>query len=158
MTSSITTAAVLETLELNFSYYRIPTKEQLRGILERSHRRIDMTIKGHQSMTHKVDPHTWQDATTEFTRALEPLIEAEKLAAVLLQFPFSFHYTPENRQYLDRLIRQMHMVPLVVEFRNAEWLNKRVFDALREREVGFCSVDAPRLKGLPSPLDIVTSP
>jgi uncharacterized protein YecE (DUF72 family) len=88
---------------------------------------------------------------------VEPLLEARRLAAVLLQFPFSFHYTPENRRYLDHLIREIHSLPLVVEFRNMEWQNKRVLDSLRERSVGFCSVDTPPLRGLPAPLDVVTS-
>ena len=97
----------------------------------------------------RIVPHLWfQDS----------LAEAGRLTAVLFQFPFSFHYTPENRRYLDRLLAELHELPRVVEFRNAEWLNTRVFDALRERGVGFCSVDAPQLKGLPASVDIVTSP
>lgn len=108
-------------------------------------------------MTHKIDPHSWKSSAGEYAAALKPLAESDRLAAVLLQFPYSFHYLPENRQYLDRLIQEIHELPLVVEFRNTEWLNKRVFDALRERNVGFCSVDTPRLRGLPAPLDIVTS-
>lgn len=145
------------TLELNFSYYKMPTRDQLASMVERSEKKISMSIKAHESMTHKIDPNSWREAVREFSHALGPLVSTEKLAAVLLQFPYSFHYTPENRQYLDLLTREMHEFPLVVEFRNSEWINKRVMDALKERNAGFCSVDAPRLKGLPSPVDIVTS-
>jgi uncharacterized protein YecE (DUF72 family) len=145
------------TVELNFSYYRIPTKTQLAGILSRSGGAMDFSIKAHESLTHKVDPRTWPDSLKAYRESLAPLLDAERLTAVLLQFPYSFHYTPENRQYMDRLLREMHGLPLVVEFRNAEWFNNRVFDALRERMVGFCSVDEPQLKGLPPAVDIVTS-
>ena len=145
------------TLELNFSYYKMPSAKQLSGILERSDQQLHISIKGHESMTHKVDSTTWRNSAKEFLIATEPLVIAKKLAAVLLQFPYSFHYTPENRRYLDLLLKEMASLPLVVEFRNSEWLNKRVFDALRKRSVGFCSVDTPRLRGLPAPTDVVTS-
>jgi uncharacterized protein YecE (DUF72 family) len=151
-------SAHFSTVELNFSYYRMPTQKQLSAILHKAGDALDFSIKAHESLTHKVDPAAWKDAAHAYRGALLPLLEAERLAAVLFQFPYSFHYTPENRQYLDRLLREMRELPAVVEFRNAEWLNNRVFDALRERNAGFCSVDAPQLKGLPPSLDIVTSP
>jgi uncharacterized protein YecE (DUF72 family) len=145
------------TVELNFSYYRMPSAGQMKRFLEKSGAGMDISLKAHRSMTHEVDSATWKESAGDFARSVEPLLEAQRLAAVLLQFPFSFHYTPENRQYLDRLIREIHLLPLVVEFRNMEWQNKRVLDSLRERSVGFCSVDTPPLRGLPAPLDVVTS-
>jgi uncharacterized protein YecE (DUF72 family) len=146
------------TVELNFSYYRMPTAQQLAGILSKSEGAVDFSIKAHESLTHKIVPATWKESAGAYRRSLDPLLAAGKLSAVLCQFPFSFHYTPENRHYLDTLIRELHELPLVVEFRNAEWLNNRVFDALRERNTAYCSVDEPQLKGLPPSLDIVTGP
>jgi len=145
------------TLELNFSYYRMPEKKQLAAILRRSEGRVDFSIKAHESLTHRIDAHSWRDAVKQYRGALDPLQEDEKLAAVLLQFPFSFHYTPENRRYLNALLEEMRELPLAVEFRNTEWVSKRVITALQERRVAFCSVDTPRLRGLPPPVDIVTS-
>lgn len=146
------------TLELNFSYYRLPEARQIAGLLERSGPAMDFSIKAHESLTHRVDPASWKDVLLAYRRGIEPLAESGRLAAVLLQFPFSFHYTPDNRRYLDRLLAEMKGLPLAVEFRTAEWQNNRVFDALRKRSVAVCSVDEPRLKGLPPPLDIVTAP
>ena len=145
------------TVELNFSYYRMPSARQLAGIKERAGSLLDFSIKAHESLTHKIDHASWKDSARAFRAALAPLLEADRLSAVLLQFPFSFHYQPENRRYLDRLLAEMQGLPLVAEFRGADWLNNRVFDALRERGVGYCSVDAPQLKGLPPSLDVVTS-
>lgn len=145
------------TVELNFSYYRMPTVSQLSSILKRSEGRLDFSIKAHESITHKIDAASWKDSVKAYTASLKPLRDAERLVAVLLQFPYSFHYMPESRRYLDQLLSEMTELPLVVEFRNAEWLNNRVFDALRKRSVGYCSVDEPQLKGLPPSLDIVTS-
>jgi uncharacterized protein YecE (DUF72 family) len=45
-----------------------------------------------------------------------------------------------------------------VEFRNHDWYNNRVFDALRERRVTLAAVDLPDLAGLPPAMDLVTAP
>lgn len=150
--------SLFSTVELNFSYYRIPGEKQTAGILARGGGELDFSIKAHESLTHRVDPETWRDSLRAYRAGIVPLAESGRLAAVLLQFPYSFHYTPANRRYLDALLGEMSGLPLAVEFRIAEWHNNRVFDALRKRGVAFCSVDEPALKGLPPPLDIVTAP
>ena len=75
---------------------------------------------------------------------------------MLLEFPFSFHYRDEERRYLDKVLKALAAFPLVVEFRGADWYNARVIDGLKERRVGLCSVDVPRLEGLPPLSDLVT--
>jgi uncharacterized protein YecE (DUF72 family) len=145
------------TVELNFSYYKIPNKQQMINILYYSRNKIDFAIKAHGSMTHNIDPATWKDTIKQYQTGIEPLCDDDKLNAILFQFPYSFDYNQDNRFYLDKLINEMKSFPLVVEFRNSRWMSQRVFDALQKRGVGFCSIDAPRLKGLPPGLDIVTS-
>ena len=152
-----TYAAHFSTVELNFSYYKIPREEQLEGMLERGGPRLDFSIKAHESLTHKVDPTSWKDAVAQYRRSLGPLLRSGRLVAVLLQFPYSFHYDADRRKYLDSLLRELDGLPLVVEFRNAGWHTPRVLEALRERNVGFCATDMPDLKGLPEPGEGVTS-
>jgi uncharacterized protein YecE (DUF72 family) len=48
-------------------------------------------------------------------------------------------------------------VPSVVEFRNAEWINTRVIEGLRNRGAALAFLDMPDLKGLPSDIDVATS-
>ncbi|SHJ14694.1 DUF72 domain-containing protein [Desulfofundulus thermosubterraneus] len=55
--------------------------------------------------------------TRRFVYALEPLLSAGKLGAVLLQFPYSLHNTQENRCYLARLNTLKFIVPVAVELR-----------------------------------------
>lgn len=145
------------TVELNFSYYGMPKAGQLRELLGRTRRPIDFSIKAHQSLTHKIDPASWEESVGQFRRGIAPLVEAGRLVAVLLSFPYSFHYREDERRYLARLLAGLGGLPLVVEFRNAEWSNARVLEGLRERGVGLCSVDLPRLEGLPPVSDLVTS-
>lgn len=146
-----------DTLELNFSYYRMPTAEQLRNMAQQTGKHLDFSIKANEAMTHRVDETTWETTVKDYLTAIEPLRRDDRLASVLLQFPFAFSYTVDNRRYLDRLLRAMNGTPVVVEFRNAGWINDRVFDALRERKAGMCIIDVPRLKGLPPSVDVVTS-
>lgn len=148
---------VFDTLELNFSYYGMPKPERLSDMLARTRRPIDFSIKAHQSLTHRIDPGTWKASAAEFAAAIAPLAEAGRLCAVLFEFPYSFHYGADERRYLDCAMREFASFPVVVEFRNPDWLSARVIEGLKERRVGLCSLDLPRIEGLPPTSDLVTS-
>jgi uncharacterized protein YecE (DUF72 family) len=53
--------------------------------------------------------------------------------------------------YLRNFRDRLRDLPIVVEFRNAQWLNDKPFAFLREHKLGFRCVDEPRLKGLLPP-------
>ncbi|HOV62364.1 MAG TPA: DUF72 domain-containing protein [Spirochaetia bacterium] len=150
-------ASQFRTVELNFTYYKMPTEKQLADMLKRSCGNLDFSIKAHESMTHTIDPASWKDSAKAFKEALVPLQRADRLGTVLLQFPQSFHYEPDRRRYLDSLLKEMHGLPLAVEFRNAGWQNPRVFEALRERNVALSSIDMPDIPSAPPSTDVVTS-
>lgn len=145
------------TVELNFSYYRMPEATQL-AVMHQSAPALRFSIKAHQSMTHQIEAHRWREQSALFYRALEPLLKAAVLDAVLLQFPYSFHYETENRRYLDALVQNLSGLPLAVEFRSARWYNNRTLDALRERSIAFVSLDLPAVEGNPPMMDVPTSP
>jgi uncharacterized protein YecE (DUF72 family) len=144
-------------VELNFSYYRMPTAGQL-GEIARQAPSLQFAIKAHESLTHKIEPASWRDSARSYLEALEPLRQDDRLAAVLLQFPYAFHYEVDRRRYLNDVLAALAGVPLAVEFRCSDWYNNRVVDALRERKVAMASMDMPALKGLPPVMDVVTSP
>lgn len=54
--------------------------------------------------------------------AVEPLQEKGVLSSVLFQLPQSFHYTRNNRFYLEALLKEFDGFPTVVEFRHVEWI------------------------------------
>jgi uncharacterized protein YecE (DUF72 family) len=86
------------------------------------------------------------------------MLEAGRLEAVLFQFPHSFHYTKDNRIYLNSLLKFFKGVPLAVEFRTADWCTAKVFDGMRNLEIPLVSLDLPELPKLPPTMDIVTAP
>jgi uncharacterized protein YecE (DUF72 family) len=151
-------ATRFDTVELNFSYYRMPEARQLEAFTAKAGPGCLFSIKAHQSLTHEIDPASWPSALAEYRDALWPLVNTRRLGAVLFQFPSSFHYEPERRRYLDALLKEAEGLPLVVEFRNRDWYNNRVFDALRGRGVSLAAVDVPDLPGLPPAVDLVTAP
>lgn len=144
------------TVELNFSYYRMPTADQLRAMGE-VNSSLSFTLKAHQSLTHKIVPAEWRSEAQTFRRALEPLLKANTLKALLLQFPYSFHYEVEQRRYLDALLHYWEGLPLAVEFRHTQWYNNRTIEALRERQVALVALDLPNLTNLPPHIDVVTA-
>ncbi|NQV14071.1 DUF72 domain-containing protein [bacterium] len=138
--------------ELNFSYYRMPQEKQLEKYLEYP---LKYSIKGHKSLTH--DRIENKSARQDFARAVRILQEDDHLAAVLLQFPYSFAYTPPNRKYLFELLEDLTPLPLVVEFRHPIWIKESVFEWLKKRGWGISMLDSPQLSGGMPPFEKVTS-
>lgn len=142
------------TVELNVTYYRVPTKKIISGWVERTPDDFLFSVKAHRSLTHDREDMDFKG----FEEALDPLIQSGKLACVLAQFPHSFHPNQENRSYLSQLREGMADLPLVVEFRDAEWVSEETFSQLKTMSIGFCCVDEPPLKGLMPPISVATGP
>jgi uncharacterized protein YecE (DUF72 family) len=150
-------AGQFNALELNFSYYTIPTAKQLREMYGKTNGKIKFSIKGHQSFTHCIEIGKWKGAVKEFRTAIEPLIAGKVLSSVLLQFPQSFHYETETRQYLAALIAEFGGTPLAVEFRHNSWQTPQVYKGLQERDTALCVCDLPGISRLPAFNPLVTS-
>jgi len=105
-------------------------------------------------LTHAIDKSNYQNLIFEFRKAIDPLLYNNLLICVLFQFPESFHYDKNERLYLDKLLKEMSDIPVVVELRNTKWQNEQVYNSLRERKVGWCITDNPNLPNLPK-LDYV---
>jgi len=144
-------------LELNGTYYRMPSASQMRNMVDRSGGKVKFTIKAFKDMTHALDKSQYQQLVFEFRKALDPLLYNNLLLCVLFQFPESFHYDKHERLYLDMLLKEMSDVPIVVEMRNTKWQNEQVYNALRERKIGWCITDNPNLSNLPKLDYICTS-
>lgn len=149
-------AALFPTVELNFSYYRMPTASQFSRLHSQAPSLV-FSVKAHESLTHAVDPASWRESATAFCEAVRVFAESGNLGALLLQFPYSFHYEIDRRRYLDALLNELTGFPLAVEFRNSQWYNNRTIDALRKRNVALVSLDLPPIKGLPPLMDVITS-
>ena len=141
-------ATQFNALELNNTFYNMPTAERLLSFYERSEGRLNFSVKANRLLTHEIGTD-WQTVAKDFKAALEPLNEKERLSAVLFQLPESFHYTNDNRIYLAKLIAEFEGFPVMVEFRHKEWIRESVFEGLEKRKAGIVFCDMPQLKNLP---------
>lgn len=142
-------------VEINSSYYRIPPAAVFYHLQRKVPDHFKFAIKANQEITHVRDNN--QSILQEFKVSLQPLSDSGKLGCILAQFPYSFHYSKINQDYLCYLKEKIGDISLVVEFRNAYWVKEEVFDFLRKNEIGFCTVDQPSLEGLLPPLAETTS-
>jgi uncharacterized protein YecE (DUF72 family) len=150
-------AAMFPVVELNFTYYQMPKAQALGRMAEVTPDSFRFALKAHQSLTHEPGEDPVKDIAA-FRTGIDPLVRAGKLSAVLLQFPYSFHYVPESRRRLAALLEGLSGLPLAVEFRNAEWQKDSVYEGLRGRGVALAGVDEPDLPRLLKPSTEVTSP
>lgn len=142
-------------LELNSTFYALPRISSVEAMVSKTGEGFLFSVKAHQEMTHQRQSDTAVFAA--FVRVLQPFIDAGKLGCVLAQFPYSFGFSRHNQDYLELFRDRLQDLPLVVEFRNTEWLQPEVFDWLRSYNVGFCCVDEPQLPKLLPPIAEVTS-
>ena len=149
-------AANMDMVELNFSYYTQPRPQTLGKMVRDTREGFLFSIKAHKSLTHEVTSR-FEDDAQRFAEGIEPLIESHRLACILLQFPYSFHYTTDNRRYLDSLTKLWEILPLAIEFRNDEWQRPSVYRTLKDRNIGIVCVDLPSLPHLPRAEGTVTS-
>jgi uncharacterized protein YecE (DUF72 family) len=143
--------------ELNFSYYHQPEQRTLARMVHVTPDTFRFAIKGYKGLTHELSAGLQSEARV-FKDGIAPLVEAGRLASVVMQFPYSFHYTTQSRKYLDSLCREFEGYPTAVEFRNSEWQRDSVYKGLQSRHVALVNVDEPLLPGLPRPTAIVTAP
>ena len=138
-------AGYFDTIEVNSTFYRPAAPKTVDSWLRRVEHNANFrfTAKLYQRFTHK-RASAWTDAEVDEVRAgFDPLLESGRLGAVLIQFPWSFRRTDENREWLDDLTRTFGHYPLVLEVRHASWNTPGFFDALTQRGIGFVNIDQP---------------
>ncbi|HHW17563.1 MAG TPA: DUF72 domain-containing protein [Firmicutes bacterium] len=145
-------------VELDFTYYRQPDPATMRAMARKVPAGFRFTVKAHKTLTHEIpDGEELNKEAETFRQGVLPLIESDKLGCLLFQFPWSYRPSPENLDYIVSLKDKVPYAEIVVEFRNSQWANRDVYDALEQAGLGFCCVDEPDLKGLFPRVALVTS-
>ena len=147
-----------DTAEINSSFYHPPSPETARSWLKRIEHNPNFifTAKLYRTFTHERSKATNEDEKL-FREGVDPLMEAGKLGAVLVQFPWSFKNGIEERNYLHQLVARFSEYPLVVELRHESWNNPRMLQTLEDLGVGLCDIDQPLFSNSIKPSAEVTS-
>jgi uncharacterized protein YecE (DUF72 family) len=84
----------------------------------------------------------------EFRRGIDPLASADKLGALLAQFPPSFKDSPAAREYIARLLRAFADYRVAVELRHKSWSDQieSTLALLNEARAAWVQIDEPKFK------------
>ena len=95
-----------------------------------------------------VDPAVVDEAWQRFLSALEPLHQAGKLGAILLQFPPWFPISRARKDYILACAKRAAPRRVCVEFRNHTWMTpdnqRETLDFLAEHGLPYVCVDMPQ--------------
>lgn len=149
-----------DTIEVNSSFYRIPPethgKSWVRRVAENDDFRF--TVKLFRGFTHEKEAKATDDDAAAFRRFLDPLAEAGRLGALLIQYPWSFKASSEH---LDQLLKVSDLFadyPRVVEVRHSSLQSEEFLEILKSNDLGFANIDQPLFSDSVKPSAIVTGP
>ncbi|MEU8330551.1 DUF72 domain-containing protein [Micromonospora sp. NPDC048839] len=90
----------------------------------------------------------YEEVWTRFLSALDPLVEAGKLGALLFQFPPWFTIKRANKEYLLEVAKRCAPLRPAYEFRHASWFDgdnaDETLSFLREHDLPYVCVDMPQ--------------
>ncbi len=133
-------ASQFPTVEINYTFYRMPTPKLIAGWRAQVPPGFRFTLKAPKRITHdkRLRPAEVSSALDGFMTAAAEL--GPQRAAVLFQLPPNFKKdAPLLREFLSLLPPK---TTAAFEFRNASWLDDEVFDALRARNIALCIADS----------------
>jgi uncharacterized protein YecE (DUF72 family) len=151
-------ARMFSTTELNYTWYQMPNAQAVERMLDQVPPDFSFAAKLTRYLTHEIDESAWRGYVKAYREGMAPMMQSGQLAAILLQFPPSFHRVPKNRYYLAALLDMLDGLPIAVEFRHVSWATDSVYKAFEQRGVALVCVDAPAINELFPRLDIVTNP
>jgi uncharacterized protein YecE (DUF72 family) len=162
-----------DTVEVDSTYYRLPSESMVQGWAERTPDDFTMHIKAFGLMTRhpvklEVLPDDLRDAMPvdergrvdrpprelrgevfrRFLEALEPLRVAGKLGGILFQLPSYVVFKEHSFEYLEWAREQLGGDTMLVEFRHRSWLEEQnvaeTLSFLERIDAAYVTVDAPK--------------
>ncbi|HEY4412752.1 MAG TPA: DUF72 domain-containing protein [Gaiellaceae bacterium] len=166
-------AEYFDTVEVDSTYYRLPTESMVEGWAERTPPGFVMHVKAFGLMTRhpvklEVLPEDLRDEMPvdergrvdrpprelrgevfrRFLEALGPLRSAGKLGGILLQLPSYVVFNDRSFEYLEWAREQLGGDEMLVEFRHRSWLDDdnraETLSFLERIGATYVTVDAPK--------------
>lgn len=131
----------LPTVEINYTFYRMPTDRLLAGWSDLTPEHFRFTLKAPRRITHEARLRDCGDPTAAFCGAAGSL--GPKLGVLLFQLP---PYLRKDLSVLDDFLAVLPSgVRAAFEFRHASWHDPAVFERLRSRRLALCIADSERM-------------
>ena len=129
------------TVEINYTFYRMPTERILDGWSAATPPRFKLTLKAPKRITHDARLRDCADRTRQFFETASTL--GPKLGALLFQLP------PTLKKDVELLDAFLEVFPPQIcaafEFRHPSWLDEEVYSRLRARNLALCIADSEKL-------------
>lgn len=125
------------TVELNASFYRIPSRKAAENWQNKSPDSFLFAVKMSRLVTHIKKLKDCDRELEWFFSVFEPM--REKVGIYLIQLPPSLKCNPERlHSFAQRLPENARYA---IEFRNKSWYNEEVYSLLRDMGFTFCIHD-----------------
>jgi uncharacterized protein YecE (DUF72 family) len=129
------------TVEINYTFYRMPTEKLLAGWAQATPESFRFTLKAPRRITHDSKLRGVEELTGTFCRAARSL--DGRLATVLFQLPPTFK---KDVAALEAFLAELpDGTRAAFEFRHPSWHDDTVFDALRKRNLALCIADSEKM-------------
>jgi uncharacterized protein YecE (DUF72 family) len=133
-------AEEFDTVEINNTFYRLPSLDAVRGWVEQSPAGFTFAVKSSRYLTHIKRLTDMDRGVARLLERLEPLASSPKMGPMLWQLPGNFRRDDERLAFaLDHLPPGRH----TFEFRHESWFADEVLDALRAHGVALTIGDHP---------------
>ena len=131
----------LETVEINYTFYRLPTERLLAGWSAITPPGFTFTLKAPRRITHDARLRNCEELTRAFCEAAASL--GPKLGVLLFQLPPSFK---KDLSVLDGFLATLPPgARAAFEFRHDSWHDADVFERLSASGVALCVADSARM-------------
>ncbi|MBW3564857.1 MAG: DUF72 domain-containing protein [Acidobacteria bacterium] len=142
-------AETFDCVEINNTFYRLPTDSAVEGWREAAPPDFRFAIKGSRFITHMKKLKDPKEPVRRFFEAIEPLRDVAG--------PVVFQLPPRWKKNVERLDEFLSVLPdsyrYAFELRDRSWLEGDVVETLRRHGAAFCIYD---LRGFQSPIEVTT--
>jgi uncharacterized protein YecE (DUF72 family) len=129
------------TVEVNYTFYRMPTPALLEGWAKGTPDGFTFTLKAPRRITHDSKLQRCEDLTQTFCRTSRTL--GNKLGALLFQLPPTFKRDDAALGAFLELLPEGTRAAF--EFRHVSWHDETVFDALKRHNAALCVADSEKM-------------
>jgi uncharacterized protein YecE (DUF72 family) len=132
------------TVEINATFYRLPTPQMVRGWNARSPKGFIFAVKGSRFLTHIKRLRDTGPGLRKYFSRLAPL--GDRTGPILWQLPPNFQKNDDNVARLARFLKKLPArYQHAVEFRHPTWMDEATFDLLREHHAANVWISSLRM-------------
>jgi uncharacterized protein YecE (DUF72 family) len=133
-------ATLFDTVEVNTTFYRLPSRSSVAGWVEQSPRDFLFSVKASRYLTHMKRLTDLGRGVERFYERIEPLAQSPKFGPVLWQLPANFH---RNDARLASALARLPPGRHCFEFRHPSWFADKIYELLRRHGVALVIGDHP---------------